>query len=124
MKIVFIAGAYTGDGTQESINGNIQEARKYAIALSNAEVGFFCAHTHTAHFSCEGGSQAPESFYYELDLQFLKRAADAVLALPGWEKSWGAKREVDWALANSLTVFFPKSPDDLGDVIRWTKLSN
>jgi len=41
MKIVFIAGPYTGDGTFESIERNIREAEKYQIALANKEIGFF-----------------------------------------------------------------------------------
>ena len=35
MKIVFIAGPYTGDGTFEAIERNIREAEKYQIALAN-----------------------------------------------------------------------------------------
>ena len=88
MKIVFIAGPYTGDGTFEAIERNIREAEKYQIALANREVGFFCPHNHTAHFSGKKGATPPEKFYYDLDFQFLMRAADAVLAMPNWGKSW------------------------------------
>lgn len=121
MKIIFIAGPYTGDGTFESIERNIREAEKYQIALANKEIGFFCAHNHTEHFSSKKGATAPEDFYYELDLQFLKRLADAVLAMPGWEQSWGAKREIEWAQKNNLPIFFPKSPDDIQDIVEWNK---
>jgi len=121
MKIVFIAGPYTGDGTHDGIEKNIREAEKYQIALANHQIGFFCAHNHTEHFSSKKGAKAPETFYYELDLQFLKRMANAVLAMPGWESSWGAKREVEWAKENGLPIFYPKSPEDIQDIIDWAK---
>lgn len=121
MKIVFIAGPYTGDGTVESVEKNIREAEKYQIALANSQIGFFCPHNHTEHFSTKKGATAPEDFYYELDFEILKKAADAVLAIPGWENSWGAKREVEWAQKNGLSVFFPKDPKDIEDIVKWAK---
>jgi len=78
----------------------------------------FCAHTHTS-FHHEKGSKAPDQFYYDLDLTFLRRVADAVLAMPGWEKSRGAKNEVGWAKVNNLPIFYPQSPDDLSGVVNW-----
>jgi len=85
MKIVFISGPLTtgGDGSHEYKAKNIQTAEKYAVALANAGIGFFCAHSHTS-FHHEKGSTAPEKFYYNLDFKFLKEIADAVLAIPGW----------------------------------------
>ena len=121
MKIVFIAGPYTGDGTFESIERNIREAEKYQIALANREIGFFCAHNHTEHFSSKKGATPPESFYYELDFQFLRQVADAVLAMPNWEKSWGAKREVKWAKEKGMKIFYPKNPTDIEEIVDWAK---
>ena len=123
MKIVFIAGPLTSgwDGKDRKfIEQKVKEAEKYQIALINAGLGCFCAHTHTS-FHHEKGSKASDAFYYEMDLEFLKRSADAVLAMPGWEKSKGAKNEVEWALKNNLPVFYPQSPDDLGEIIKWSK---
>ena len=88
MKIIFIAGAYTGDGSRESIEQNIRIAEKYAIALANRHIGFFLTHIHTEHFSSGKGATAPEAFYYALDFEYLKRISDAVLFIPGWENSW------------------------------------
>ncbi len=119
MKIVFIAGPYTGDGSRESIERNIREAEKYQLALANRQIGFFCPHNHTEHFSSGKGATAPEQFYYDLDLSFLMRTADAVLAIPGWEKSKGAMKELDWAKKNALPIFYPKHVDDLKEVEEW-----
>lgn len=120
MKIVFIAGPLTTgwDGKDRSfIEKNILSAEAYQIALANAGIGAFCAHTHTS-FHHEKGSDAPESYYYQLDFEILMRAADAVLAMPGWEKSTGAKREVEWAIQNGLPVFYPTSPLDIDNIIQ------
>lgn len=120
MKIIFIAGPLStgGDGSREYKAKNVEHAEKYTVALANAGIGFFCAHSHTS-LHHEKGSRAPEQFYYDLDFEFLKNVADAVLAIPGWEKSLGARREVEWARANGLPIFFPKSPENIKEVIAW-----
>ncbi|MBI4079933.1 DUF4406 domain-containing protein [Candidatus Kaiserbacteria bacterium] len=119
MKIVFIAGPLTtgGDGGTAYIEKNIRIAENYAFALAKADVGFFCAHTHTSNHH----GHAPEPFYYELDREILKRAADALLAIPGWEKSFGAKKEVEWACESGLKVFYPKDPTDIEQIVEWAK---
>src|SRR3989304_8230829 len=111
MRIVFIAGPYFGDGGPTTIERNIRAAEEYQIALANAQVGFFCPHTHTEHFQLK--SVAPEEFYRTLDAEFLKRACDAMLVMPGWEQSKGAQAEVEWGKKNNIQMFFPKSPQDL-----------
>lgn len=121
MKIVFIAGPYTGDGSYEQIEKNIREAEKYQIALANKEIGFFCPHNHTEHFGSKKGVTVPEQFFYDLDFQFLMRIADASLAIPGWEKSWGTKREVAWAKEHGMKIFYPKDPTDIEEIVTWTK---
>ena len=119
MKIIFIAGPYFEDGNQDKIEKNIREAEKYQIVLANQGIGFFCAHNHTEHF--EKKANAPEDFYRELDMLILQKAADAMIAIPGWEKSKGTRAEVEWAQKNNLKIFFPKSPNNLEKIIRWAK---
>ena len=83
-------------------------------------MGFFCAHNHTEHF--QDKASAVEEFYKELDFEFLKRSANAVLAMPNWEKSLGARREIEWAKQQKdLPIFYPKSPDDISEIVRWAK---
>lgn len=121
MKIIFIAGPYIGDGTYEKIEENIREAEKYQIALANQRVGFFCAHNHTEHFGSGKKAIAPEPFYHEMDLEFLKRIADAILIMPKWEESNGTKNEIAWAKKNGMKMFYPKSPDDIDEIVTWAK---
>ena len=120
VKIVFVAGPYIGDGSYQTIEKNIREAEKYQIALANQQIGFFCSHNHTEHFSHKGAN-APEEFYYQLDLHFLKNIADAVLVVPGWESSFGTKREIATAKEIGLPIFYPKSPQDIDEIIKWSK---
>lgn len=120
MKIVFISGPLTTGWDRKDANfigDRIKEAERYQIALINAGIGCFCAHTHTANHHLKEG-RAPEKFYYDMDMEFLKRA-DAVLAMHGWEDSDGAKKEIEWAKENNLKIFYPKSPDDLDEIIKW-----
>ncbi len=119
MKIIFIAGPYFGGGDSNKIEKNIRNAEKYQIVLANHGIGFFCPHNHTEHF--EKKANASENFYRELDMLFLKRAADAMLALPDWEESKGSKAEIEWARKNKFKILFPKSPDDLEEIIKWAK---
>jgi hypothetical protein len=121
MKIVYIAGQLTTgwDGKDRSyIEKNIKAAEQFQVALANAGIGAFCAHTHTS-FHREKGGTAPESYYYELGLEFLKRSCDAVLAMPGWEKSRGAKWEVELATKEKRPIFYPASPADIQEIIKW-----
>lgn len=122
MQLVFIAGPYFGDGKYETIERNIQDAEKVAIELANRQVPFFCAHLHTRHFEVK--AEAPESFYHALDAAMLERAANAVVALPRWRESGGARREIAWAEANSVRVFYLRSLDDaetLEAIAHWAK---
>ena len=117
MKIVFIAGPYFGNGDKSKIQGNIRNAERYQVALANAGVGFFCPHNHTEHFELK--ATANEDFYRALDMVFLQKTADAIMAIPGWQTSSGAKAEIEYVRQKGIPVFFPESPDDLGEIIAW-----
>jgi len=119
MKIVFIAGPYFGDGDKGKIQGNIRHAEKYQIALANAGVGFFCPHNHTEHFEIK--ATANEDFYREMDMIFLRKIADAVMAIPGWETSLGSRAEIEFAKSKGLPIFYPQSPANLEEIIDWAK---
>lgn len=119
MKIVFIAGPYYGGGDLRNIDKNIREAESYAIALANRGVGFFVPHLHTARFELR--TIASEHYYKKLDMTFLQKLCDAVLAIPGWEKSRGARAEVAWAKKKGKPVFFPMRVSDLDQVVAWTR---
>lgn len=111
MKRVYIAGAYTA-ADYLGVEDNIAAARRVAAQLASKGIGFFCPHTHSAHFDAIVPEVPPE-YWYELDLLFL-RDCDALYLLPGWSRSKGAIAERDEAQRLGLPVF-----DDMGDVAMW-----
>ena len=122
MKIIMISGPYTGDGSTEVIAKNIELAEKFAVALSNRGIGFFCPHSNAAQFHLKG-SRADNQFYVDLNLELQERATDAILMLPGWETSPGAKGEYELALVmakeKEYPIFFPQDENDLTEIEKW-----
>ena len=103
MKILYIAGPYMGP-TYRHIEANIMDARLAAIELAEAGIGFFCPHLNSAHFE-QWTPDVPESFWKTLDMQMLKHC-DAILMLPRWDKSSGARAEKVEAERLGLPVFY------------------
>jgi hypothetical protein len=94
---VFIAGPYralTGehDGSvYYEIDQHINEARRWATKLAQSEIPFFCPHLNSAHFEVLAPETPPE-FWYQMDMVLLERAS-ALLLIPGWQESTGARAE-------------------------------
>lgn len=111
MKIIYIAGAYRGD-----VHRNIALAEQVAIDLAEMRIGFFCPHTHTAHFDSK--TTAPEVFYIALGLEMLDRC-DALLLLPDWLDSEGARGERIHAVHRGMPIFdWPQDRVSLGAWVR------
>ena len=106
--ILYISGPYSA-GNGRTVADNIAVARKYAVAADKAGWLPFTPHLNTAHFE----NDCPEisnDDWIEGDLAILRllpRANAAVLLLPGWEQSKGARLERDWAIHLNLEVFDP-----------------
>ncbi len=106
--LLYICGPYTGHDSEET-NDNISVAREYAVAAARKGWMPFTPHLNTAGFEID----CPEISHQEwLDgdlaiLRLLARARAAVLLLPGWEQSKGARLERDWAIHLNLEVFDP-----------------
>jgi hypothetical protein len=60
----------------------------------------------------------PEKYYYDICLQILK-SCDALVAMPTWGLSVGARGEVEAAKALALPIFYPASPYDLDILATW-----
>ena len=102
MKAIFIAGAYMGKDFDE-IEENIRLAEHYAIELWNLGYGVFCPHLNTRHFEIK--TKAGEEAYKEFDMIMLN-ACNAVFALPNWERSKGAKEEINEANKRGIPVYY------------------
>lgn len=125
MKIVFIAGPLTTGWDKKDKNfvlKNIKKAESFQRALALHSIGFYCPHTHTS-FRCNSEDSSLDEFCITMNKKFLTGFSDAVLAMPGWENSHGAKDEVEYAIENNIPVFYPSSPDNISDIILWAKES-
>ena len=94
--ICYIAGPYCAP-TERGVIENIRAAEGVAIELARAGIGFVCPHLNSA--LCV----APNGFWLEMTMQLLARC-DAVVFLPTWERSAGARAERDRALAISMPI--------------------
>ncbi|MFA5137552.1 MAG: DUF4406 domain-containing protein [Patescibacteria group bacterium] len=113
--ILYIAGPYS-PGYGRTVADNIAVARRYAVAAARKGWFPFTPHLNTAGFEVDC-PEVPNEDWIEGDLAILRllpRANAAVLMLPGWELSAGARLERDWAIHLNLEVFDPPAtPWDL-----------
>lgn len=108
MGIVYTAGPYR-PGHGRTVADNIAAARKVAIELWRMGHFALCPHLNTANF--EEDAELPDEYYLDGDLKALARC-DAVVMLPTWTESEGAKGEHDYALAAGIPVYYyPDLPE-------------
>ena len=113
--ILYISGPYT-PANGRTVADNIAIARSYAVAAARKGWFPFTPHLNTAGFEID----CPEISHQEwLDgdlaiLRALSQAGVAVLLLPGWEQSKGARLERDWAIRLNLEIFDPPAtPEEI-----------
>ena len=99
MKVVYIAGPFRGPNAWE-IEQNIRRAEQLALDAWRAGFAVICPHTNTRFFQ----GAASDSVWLDGDIEIMRRC-DAVLLTPDWEKSSGARKEVDVARAEEIPVF-------------------
>lgn len=101
MKIIYVAGRFSAP-TREGVEANILAA--VDVALDVARTGGFpiTPHANTAHPLFE--NLQPYSFWIEGTAELLRRS-DALITVPGWEASSGARGEVELAHRLGKPVF-------------------
>ena len=105
---VYVAGAYTPhDGHDATRLENIRRASEAAQRLLKAGHTPFCPHTMTAGWEESCGYED----FLRLGMEWLA-ACDAMLLLPGWEQSKGARREYEEAVTLGLLIV-----DDLESLV-------
>lgn len=101
MKLIYVAGPYRSkDRGMRGVHENIERAAAIALELWVAGAAVICPHKNTAFFD----GAAEDSVWLTGDLEMLRRC-DAIVMVPGWEKSVGAVDERREALAHGLEVF-------------------
>lgn len=107
MQIVYVAGPYRAE-TAEMRARNIRLAGGVAIMLWSEGFAALCPHRNSANMD----GAVPDEEFLEGSLEMLRRC-DAVLMMPGWEKSEGSVAERDTATLMNIPVFeFPNFPDE------------
>ena len=103
MKLVYIAGKYR-DKNLWGVTQNIREAERVMVAYLKMGFAVICPHKNTAYLdgSCGDGD---DHIYLDMDLEMLGRC-DIIVMLTNWERSEGAKKELEYARAHGLKVVF------------------
>lgn len=99
MKVVYIAGKYRGR-TPWEVEQNIRAAEDVAASVWAMGMVAMCPHANSRHM--EG--VATDEHFLAGTLELLRRC-DAVLLVPNWRDSVGAKAEVAEAKRLGLPVF-------------------
>jgi hypothetical protein len=97
---VYLAGPYRAK-TENGVFENILLARDYAIRLIEAGHAPLCPHMNTAFM----GGVVPDGTFLDIDLAWLIKA-DAILMLPRWEQSEGARIERAFAETHKIPVYY------------------
>lgn len=100
MKIAYVAGSYRAD-TVNGIHDNIERARAVAVELWRMGYAVICPHLNSAMMD----GVVPDHRFIDGDIEIVRRAADCIIMLPGWEYSDGSVRECGWAQKFHIKVF-------------------
>lgn len=106
MKLVYIAGPYRA-ATPWGVEQNIRAAEDVAVRVHKAGMFAVCPHANSRHM--EG--IADDAHFLAGTLEMMRRC-DAVLLVPGWEKSSGSRAELEEAKRLNIPVFDGKDGVD------------
>jgi len=98
MKIIFVSGAYRAN-SKEGISQNIETARIWAIKLWQLGFAVICPQLNSAHFD----GACDDEVWIEGYKEILRRC-DYIFMLPNWEKSEGAKAELEMAKQEGIDI--------------------
>ena len=102
---VYIAGPYSSESVIGGLN-NIRNGLRAAAELMLLGYSPYCPFAdHLFCLQLRDGEKLEVKDYYNASLEWLY-VSNAVLVLPGYEKSTGVKKEIEIALLNNIPVFY------------------
>lgn len=104
--LIYVAGKYSGN-TRNEVNLNIDAAIKIAGRLWKMGHAVICPHANSAHFD-DVFPEVTWEQYIAGDLNMIARV-DAMVMVPGWEESNGARTEWEYALQLDIPIYY--APD-------------
>ena len=99
---VYLAGPYTAS-TSEQVDKNIQQAREVMAVLLEHGHSVYCPHSMTGQME-RTHPEIDDFVYMESHMSWLKHC-DAVVLLPGWERSRGSQVEFHRAQNEGVHVY-------------------
>lgn len=87
--VAYVAGPYSGD-TKDDVVDNIYRAEEMAKALWAVNIPTICPHKNSEHFE----NIASYKIFIKGYLRILE-SANLLVLLPGWENSYGTRKEVE-----------------------------
>jgi hypothetical protein len=112
MVLVYVAGPFSS-ATRSGVEANIARAVDVAVEVAKLGAAPVCPHSNTADPRFE--HVQPYQFWIEATLAML-RPCDALITVEGWEKSSGARGEVEWMRSKYRPVCH--TIEDLAEVLR------
>ena len=100
LKVIYIAGPYRNKSEYE-VAMNIYWAGECALDVWKLGGVALCPHKNTAFFG--GARDIPDEVWIQGDLELLSRC-DAILLMPNWKHSTGAKNERKYAKEHNITI--------------------
>ena len=101
LLVYYISGPYRDKRGEWYVGQNIQNARAAAIEIWKLGGVALCPHMNTAGL----GGLLPDDTWLQGDLELIRRC-DAVWMIDGWQKSEGAKIEMEFALELGVPVLY------------------
>lgn len=116
IKRVYVAGAYSSDNVLGVLN-NIREGIKLSLEVLLAGFSPFVP-WFDFHFQLmlKDNQKLTVQDYYDYSMAWLE-VSDAILLVPGWQKSKGTKKEMERANELGLHIFY-----SLEDLLNWRVL--
>lgn len=113
MRVVFVSGPFRAASVW-GMEENIRKAERVALEIWCMGAAVICPHANTRYFQGE----ATDDLWLKGDLAILERC-DAMVLVPGWELSAGARDEYGHAARHEIPVYEWGKLEDRVALRRW-----